>query len=403
MTKTAVTAAQAEAEAAKIDVLMTALMEAQGAAIHLATSAPGVRPDTKGIGQRLQQTSAGGEGEMGDLRSKLRARQAGEPGAVPARGLGGKGAGATGPPKDWTEVPRPDRPKQLEPLVNTTLASKKVPNVAVAESTKPTSFFEHESWTIKLESRFFNDSIPQATYEEMTARMWHEADHAELWYNMARAKAPQFKNAGELADAFHFKSPQARAVAQEAFRNPIAANDRARGALLEHFENIYGQRAKMPGGRESVYAELDAAEQHLATRKADWTEKSKALGKSSGPEKAKALEDLKIADEEWDKAWKRYEDANKAYQKLPEEVRAYDTERWRANWQREAVRAKRVADGQERVEFWRGRLTAARAERARYESINASREALDAADVAIAIAQDKFDAARQSLAKALLM
>jgi hypothetical protein len=113
-------------------------------------------------------------------------------------------------------------------------------------------------------------------------------------------------------------------------------------------------------------------------------------------------EDLRIADEEYSKAWSRYEAADKAYQNLPEEVRAYDVERWRTNWQREAVRAKRIADSQERVEFWRGRVNAARAERAQYEAMNAGPDALKEADMAIAVAQDKFESARQALAKALL-
>jgi hypothetical protein len=381
VTKDAVTAAAANAEAAKLDVLFTVCMEAQGIAMHhLANPAA-----TEGLGKRFQSaSSAGEEGGLGDLRSKARGMQAADEAGLAGSKTRLGGPEASGDIQKWGSVPREERPKQLEPLVNATLQSRGVRQVRVREG-KLGNRFDHTSWTIELDSRFFSKEITQSEFDDMVKAMWHEADHAEVWYGMARAKAPEFKTPQELAEAMNLKTPQAIEAAIEAHAKPMALTDPQRAEMLQHWENVYG---KGKATRNKAFDELDAAEKQLSTRETVFEVKKNQLDKATEKTRPQLEEEAAKADEDFQAARKRYDEAYKTYSELPEEARAFATEQWRGQWARDAVRGRRIGEAQKRLDFWKAEASSARA--ANLES-------------QAAIADQHADQARNDLGKALLM
>jgi hypothetical protein len=219
----------------------------------------------------------------------------------------------------------------------------------------------------------------------MVRAMWHEADHAEVWYGMARAKAPEFKTPQELAEAMNLKTPQAIEAAIEAHGKPMALTDPQRAEMLQHWENVYG---KGKTTRNKAFDDLDAAEKHLSDRETVFEVKKNKLNGATEANRAKLEEEAAKADEDFQAARKRYDEAYKAYSELPEEARAFATEQWRAQWARDAVRARRIGEAQKRLDFWKAEASSARA--AGMES-------------QAAIADQHADQARNDLGKALLM
>jgi hypothetical protein len=342
---------------------------------------------------------------MDDLRAKARGMQSDDPALPGSRGPAGRPA-PTGAVKDWGGVAHADRPKQLEPLVNITFKRKPVPvpDVKVELGGKAGNRFDHKSWTIYLEDRFFADGIRQSEYDEMIRAMWHEADHVEAWYGMARAKGPEFKSPQELADAMDLRTPRAREAAVDAYAKPMKASDPQHAEMLRFWESVYGSGAK---GRNQVFDKLDAAEKHMSTRGTVFevaANKCETAPKVIAPEKRdELLRQAADAEEKWNAARADYEKAYKAYSELPEEARAFATEQWRARWAKDAVRSARVKDAESRLDFWRKRVDAARATRANYEAAHAEKEVLDEFDFEIATAQDRADLARRDLKSALLL
>jgi hypothetical protein len=281
-------------------------------------------------------------------------------------------------------VPRDQRAKQLEPLVNATLQSRGVRPVRVREG-KLGNRFDHSSWTIELDSRYFSKEISQSEFDDMVKAMWHEADHAEVWYGMARAKAPEFKTPQELAEAMNLKTPQAIEAAIEAHGKPMALNDPQRAEMLQHWENVYGAGK---GTRNKAFNDLEAAEKQLSERETVFEVKKNKLEGASEKNRPQLEEEAAKADDDFQAARKRYDEAYKAYAELPEEARAFATEQWRGQWMRDAVRTRRISEARKRMDFWKGEATNLRA-------ANLEPQA--------AIADQHADQARNDLGKALLM
>ena len=271
VTKAAVTAAEAEAQAAKIDLLMTAVMEVQGLAIHALTpgakAAAGAATDPKSVEQKLAQAAAAEEGgEAGSLRQKLRART-GEPGEAAApRSVVDPNATvpiAGGRMKSWEGVPHHQRPTELAKVANQTLVANGVPPVDIVISPGKGCKFDFKTWTIQVPERYFADAISHSEFLDMYASAMHEAEHAMDIYNVARLKAPEHGSAGSLAEALGMGGPRAREAAERAFKNPMAANDPLRGRAGQIHESMYGANK---GPRNTLLKDLDAAKERVRPR-----------------------------------------------------------------------------------------------------------------------------------------
>ncbi len=386
-----VTAAKATAQDKLIDALTVVVMEAQGGLIHaVSAKPPGAAPS--GLSGRHTSASGALAAEEGQQGLRLRAAQAGGPALSPSvRPAAALAEEVSGVVKSWKDVPAFRRPSELEPLVNRTLKSKGVPPVRVIGGKG--SLFDQKTWTIQLDEAFFADEIGQKKFDEMVHALYHEGDHADLYFQVARAKAHDFGSPEELAKAMFMTDGEAPKVISQAFANKMEKNAPQFMEMSAHFENIYGKGLK---DRARVINEMLDGERELATM--DVEAKAlhrKAMDPKATPAERKQAQDeykLKRGDIQQEQA--KHNRNFSLYENLSEETRAFTTEHKRAEWMKAAGSAseKRTRALQE--------LESGRAELAAAQRSGGAQEAIDRANVRIATSQELADLATVDLAHA---
>jgi hypothetical protein len=386
-----VTAAKATAQDKLIDALTVVVMEAQGGLIHAVSVKP---PGTAPSGLSGRHTSASGAlaAEEGQQGMRLRAAQEGGPALSPSvKATSALAQEVSGVVKSWKDVPAFKRPSELEPLINKTLKSKGVPPVRVIRG-KGNSF-DQKTWTIELDEAFFADEIDQKVFDEMVHSLYHEGDHADLYFQVARAKANDFGSADELAKAMFMTEGEAPKVASQAFANKMEKTAPQFSEMKAHWENIYGK-----GGtdRARVINEMLESDRELTGLNAEATElHQKAMDSKATPaERAQANKDYQLKRGDVKQEQAKHDRNYALYENLSEETRAFTTEHKRAEWMKAAGSAseKRTRALQE--------LERARADLAAAQGSGGAQAAIDSANQRIAISQELADLATTDLAEA---
>ena len=227
----------------------------------------------------------------------------------------------------------------------------------------------------------------------MVHSLYHEGDHAEIYYQIARAKAHDFGSADELAKAMFMTEEKAPKAAAQAFANKMEKTAPEFMEMKAHWENIYGK-----GGtdRARIINDMVESDRELASlnAEADAIHEKAMDSKAMPAERTQAHKDylLKRGDVKQEQA--KHNRNYALYENLSEETRAFTTEHKRAEWMKAAGGAseKRTRALQE--------LERARADLAAAQRSGDAQAAIESANARIANAQELADLATTDLADA---
>ena len=169
----------------------------------------------------------------------------------------------------------------------------------------------------------------------MVHSLYHEGDHAELYYQIARAKAHDFGSADELAKAMFMTEEKAPKAAAQAFANKMEKTAPEFMEMKAHWENIYGK-----GGtdRARIINDMVESDREPASlnAEADAIHEKAMDSKAMPAERTQAHKDylLKRGDVKQEQA--KHNRNYALYENLSEETRAFTTEHKRAEWMKAA-------------------------------------------------------------------
>jgi peptidoglycan hydrolase-like protein with peptidoglycan-binding domain len=149
-----------------------------------------------------------------------------------------------------------DRLAALERQINEELSAAGVPYVRfeLDPATSPVGNFAFATWVVSFEpSPFQPENAEWLTPDRqafMASAAYHEARHAEQWYQMARLLAGLHDMD---AVAINNKTRIRLDVAMLAAANPIQACTRSNGPAFDWYENVYGAGG---GNRHTILASL---------------------------------------------------------------------------------------------------------------------------------------------------
>ena len=411
-----ITASEAEAEAAMLDLALTAGGVAFGAAsrvgeverIALAAKrtqalknrfAAEIAEDAKLQKQvdaldevlKSKESAAKAEKQLAEIQLAL-------PRSSPAPQANTLVPGASGKTFKWG-VPEGQRIGMTKSLGNTRLAAEKVPVAgAVPLDGGASGVFNLQQWEFGISKQLLaKEGLTPVEYAHLVDTINHEARHAKQYWDIARLKAGQ-----GVGEAGLIKLGYPQQIAKAAMSNKMLASD-ASAALVETWaESFFG--AAGSARRNAVYQAKDSTLQtYLQTRK--FAEASDAaMQAAKGAQQHAAVLDARIAWNKSQQAYLKYDEAFAAYLKLPEEVDA----RAVAGLQSQPAIANMAKAGREDVSAAmaqlrqaENRVAAAKNEIAAYEAIGASDAAKSDADVARALAEDDVTLSKAQLTKAL--
>lgn len=413
VTKAAVTAAQAEAEQAKLEFGVAVVTNVLAAGTALA--AQHINPAE--MQKAMPKMSAeGGTPETASEIDKLRAKlNAGQPGSDPATapepspdsvtnpGVT-KAAPAASAVKSWGTTPINERPKAVADLVNIRLRSDRVAPIEVKATKGSGGYFDKKTWTSFIDGSLFErNEISQSEFDMLVESGYHEARHAKQYWQIARMKAgdKSFKTATEFASTYGYEP----GIADEAWKLPMAANDPLYPETTELFESFFGKGAN---DRAAVVAKINtwnATEGTLREKTAALAEIRNRLGTGTPKEGSTDLFDLRKAEMEVSMAEEANTKAKSAaagvwdkYLNLPEERQASMAGKQKVEWARFGLaRMSELRAAQEELAAAEYRLKVANDKLA---AMQPGERASSPADIDRALAEDDVLKAREKVATA---
>ena len=301
-------------------------------------------------------------------------------------------------------MPREQRLPQVRSLGNARLTAEGVPEAGAIEMLGgPHQFgvFNHTQWELGASKLMIDaESLTPAQYAIMLDTINHEARHAKQYWAIARLKA------GETGGAAFLKANgYPERIIQKALSNKMMPNDAEAKFAQEMLETFFGRGSKH---RSEVLTKLAASEKAATAALAD---ADAALAQLKAAQAGAVPADIAKADTTYQGARGKLHTANREsgdwflkYQALPEEIDARVAAKVQSNQGIQSMAKTGRADvrnAKGSVDLAEKRLGLAHEEIARYRALGASDDAIVHADEARALAEDDLRIAREELTKAM--
>lgn len=144
----------------------------------------------------------------------------------------------------WDTLTPQEREKELENLINNSLAQSSTPSVGVNSanlSAGTNGQLDFTNWNLDINSNMLNSSLTPQQGSQLANTVYHEARHAEQWFAIAQRQAAgtPVPSAAQLSSSMHIPQP----VAQQAVNNPLPSGT-PQGTFGDAMHrSIYGNRA----------------------------------------------------------------------------------------------------------------------------------------------------------------
>ncbi|MEM7039134.1 MAG: peptidoglycan-binding domain-containing protein [Bacteroidota bacterium] len=198
-------------------------------------------------------------------------------------------------------------------LVNDQLQSIGVPRTSpeLSDDIRSLGKFDSTTWTIKIHrGQLLSGPFGQREQKKLAATIYHEARHAEQYFNIARRMSAQRNDADNIAERMGFPIEVARAAAN----NPMHRS--AEALVTERFyESISGSES---AATQAIYERVENAAEEVDRTYAA-AQRLANMNTSSSSEKREADQALEAAKD-------RHKEAMNVYKRLPMEHDAFKTE-----------------------------------------------------------------------------
>jgi hypothetical protein len=380
VTRSAVTAAAAEAQNARIDLVQQVLMSAVDGVGQII----GEHFDAKAL-----RESGGARGGAGAPRSKADELRESLGNAAEARMAGAATPAAKSPMKPWGMAEEFRAESLCDPVNAGRLTREGVPRVKgdVMPEGQVGAQFDHTTWRIQYDRKLISaDEISKADFDFLLENAYHEGDHAQQWFEMIRLKASEGWTFPQLKQRFGVPDEVIRRARQPDML--LDASHPRFAKATEFYESMLGGGARE---RARILTELPGVTKALE----DKTFALESLIRKPGVTQLERTS----AEAELQTAWDKYTKVYGEYRSLPEEVEAWRLGRERADWA--AAGLQRRADvraAETMVESARVRKVDADGQLAKFRVMSgASPELVHEAEVAVALAGDDVLRAQSEL------
>ncbi|RMG61687.1 MAG: hypothetical protein D6722_19325 [Bacteroidetes bacterium] len=185
---------------------------------------------------------------------------------------------------DFSTLTTPaQRSAAIARLANQQLQAAGVPNVTfTVQNMADLGQFDFTTWSLTLGQAALSVATPtQAQLDDIANTVYHEARHAEQWYNIAQLRAGQGRNAAQIASELGIPNN----IATAAVADPIAPGSAKALIAQNWYNNIYGaggarRNRILASGTFAQYRAL--AEEHDAWRVGDELDDTNSLLHSIG-------------------------------------------------------------------------------------------------------------------------
>jgi uncharacterized Zn-binding protein involved in type VI secretion len=162
----------------------------------------------------------------------------------------------------WDTSTRPERLKAIQAALNAALPPGMQP-LSVSENVflDPDTLgqFGFRKWSVQINPRIMNGSMDAARMAKLCNTAYHEARHAEQWWNMAQHRVAQGASAVKIAQEMAIPTSVARAAG--AHPAEVGTSEGAMGETV--FEAVYGSR-RVYRNRVLEFGDKDAYAQYRA-------------------------------------------------------------------------------------------------------------------------------------------
>ncbi|MBA2280980.1 MAG: peptidoglycan-binding protein [Actinomycetota bacterium] len=161
-----------------------------------------------------------------------------------------------------------DRLAAMESAANGELSAVGVPHVAFAFDTAlaaGNAVFDHEIWTAQVAREWFETDVAESLSEdnqrEIVDTVYHEARHAEQWYNILRLMAGlhslQADGQFQLPDGSWSTAVVDQRAIAAAVADPMLQSTRTNGAAVDWYESFFGSGS---ANRDAVLGSISDAD-----------------------------------------------------------------------------------------------------------------------------------------------